>query len=48
MEKNNKININNSTTTLENFEGIRKTNARTIFGVLMVVLIIDFVYDLVV
>lgn len=36
----------NTNNTVETFEGIRKDNARKIFGILMIVLILDFIYDI--
>jgi hypothetical protein len=33
--------------SIEPFDGIRKNNARTIFGILLIIVIIDFVIDIV-
>jgi len=55
MYSNNK-NINNFSNSnsnykriysIEPFDGIRKNNARTIFGILLIIVIIDFIIDIV-
>jgi hypothetical protein len=36
----------NLETTIEKFEGIRKNNSKKIFGILMIILIINSIYDI--
>ena len=43
MNKMNKINKN---IVIENFDGIRKNNARQIFGILLIFIIADFCIDI--
>jgi len=38
---------NKSLITIETFDGIRKSNSRKIFGILLIIIIIDFGIDLV-
>ena len=33
--------------TIEPFDGIRKNNARKIFGILLIIIIIDFIMDII-
>lgn len=41
MENNNNLN-GYSTLIIENFDGIRKDNARRIFSILLLIIIVDF------
>lgn len=41
MENNNNLK-DFSTLVIENFDGIRKDNARLIFGILLIIIIVDF------
>ena len=38
---------NKSLVTIETFDGIRKSNSRKIFGILLIIIIIDFGIDLI-
>ena len=40
-------NNNNNNNIIETFDGVRKHNARTIFGILLVIIVADFVMDIV-
>lgn len=42
------MNINNNKIydTIETFEGIKKNNARTIFSILLIIIVIDFCMEI--
>lgn len=42
-----KLNNYNNTNTIEPFDGIRKHNARTIFGILLIIIVADLVIDII-
>ena len=46
MEKGKNNTLDIRVNTIEKFEGLRKDNSRKIFGILLLVLIADFIYDL--
>jgi len=45
FNNNNKNNKKNRHERVEGFSGIRHTNARLIFGILLVCILLDFIYD---
>ena len=47
MDKLYNNNNKNNKNTIETFDGIRKNNARTIFSILLIIIVADFFMDIV-